>query len=133
MRTGDVSAEEPAAEARPPHPEPRVIVNALSVRGPHGRAAVERAARFGWGRIVQCYKSIDDQARGAVTVELVVTGDGRVASSRRIATTLENKELASCLTKTMRKVAMPQARARSVAKIEIKVAPGDPPVSDGAQ
>ena len=55
--------------AAEPHPEPRVIVNVVSVRGPHTPAAVQRAARFGWGRIVRCYKSVDPSIKGKLDLE----------------------------------------------------------------
>jgi hypothetical protein len=115
------------AEARAPHPEPRVIVNVISVRGPHERAEVERAARRAWGRIVSCYKTIDQSARGTVELELVVAGTGKVTAARRTRSTLENGELASCLTDAMKGLSMPKAASRSTAKTEIRVAPGDPP------
>jgi hypothetical protein len=121
--SGNAGADRP----RLPHPEPRIIVNVLSVRGPHTRAEVERSARRGWGKIVRCYKSIDDGARGAVEAELIVAGSGKVTSARRTRTTLKNRELATCVAKAMKGLAMPKARARSIASVEIRVAPGDPP------
>src|SRR5262245_21028321 len=82
------SVEEPerppsdAAPARPPHPEPRVIVSVESVRGPHAKKDVERSARLGWGRIVRCYKASGTRLSGEIGLELVVSGSGTVASSR---------------------------------------------------
>lgn len=114
-----------ADEPRAPHPEPRVIVTVHSVQGPHPRAEVERAARLGWGRIVRCYKSSGDRVSGSVVLELVVGANGRVTSSRRTATRLANKELARCLGKALKGLEMPAARRRSVAKVEVRVAPGD--------
>jgi hypothetical protein len=111
---------------QPPHPEPRVVVNVLSVRGPHPRPDVERSARLGWGRIVSCYNSLGQRTRGMVEVELVVSGDGRVSAVRRRRSTLKSPELAQCLTNALRRLAMPKAHARSTAVTEIHVAPGDP-------
>jgi hypothetical protein len=119
--------EAPPNATRPPHPEPRVIVSVLSVRGPHRQTEVERSARLAWGRIVKCYKSIDQQARGKVAVELVVSSSGKVTRSKRLGSTLKNGELTACLTNTMKGLSMPKARAGSTAKAEIHVAPGDPP------
>jgi hypothetical protein len=118
---------EEAASAAEPHPEPRVIVNVLSVRGPHRQVDVERSARLAWGRIVRCYNSSDQRERGAIALELVIAGNGKVTRARRIRSTLKNRELATCLTKAMKGLAMPQARAGSTADAEIHVAPGDPP------
>jgi hypothetical protein len=108
-----------------PHPEPRVIVSVRSVSGPHPRAEVERAARLGWGRIVRCYKASEKRPRGSVELELAVSGSGSVSSARRTKSTVGDKELARCLTKAMKGVAMPKARRRSIALVEIRVAPGD--------
>ncbi|HEY3493507.1 MAG TPA: hypothetical protein VGK73_02430 [Polyangiaceae bacterium] len=116
----------PADEPRPYHPEPRVIVNVTSVKGPHARADVERAARLAWGRIVSCYKSIDKQAKGRLELELVVAGAGKVTDARRTRSTLRNQKLDACLTEALEGLTMPKARARSIARAEIHVAPGDP-------
>lgn len=102
-----------------------MIVNVISLRGPHQRSDVERAARLAWGRIVDCYNALGERTRGMVELELVVSGDGRVAAARRTRSTLKGKELAGCLTKTMRRLAMPKANGRSTAITEIHVAPGD--------
>lgn len=114
-----------SAQPRPPHPEPRVIVDALSVRGPHERPAIERAARFGWGKIVGCYNALGRRSRGTVVIDLSVAGTGKVAGSRVKRSTFE-PALARCLARAMRRVAMPKARAASTATIEIQLAPGDP-------
>jgi hypothetical protein len=103
-----------------------VIVNVVSVKGPHERKDVERAARLAWGRIVGCYESIDRTAKGMVELELVVAGAGKVTEARPGRSTLKNRKLDACLTKAMRGLAMPKARAGSIARTEIHVAPGDP-------
>jgi hypothetical protein len=118
-------AATPAEAEQPPHPEPRVIVNVLSVKGPHARGEVERAARLGWGRIVRCYKSIDAQARGRAELELVISESGQVTSARQTRTTLRRPELPSCLASAMKAMGMPKASAQSTASVEIHVAPGD--------
>jgi hypothetical protein len=110
---------------RAPHPEPRVIVNVTSVKGPHGRADVERAARLSWGRIVRCYNTIDQNAKGMIGLELVVASSGKVTRATRTDSTLKNGELVACLTDVMKSVAMPKAGGRSTARAEIHVAPGD--------
>jgi hypothetical protein len=108
------------------HPEPRVIVTVSSVRGPHERREVERAARAAWAPIVKCHKSIDRQARGLLRLELVVASDGKVADARRTSSTLKRPQLAACLTTAMKRVFMPTAASRSIASLEIRLAPGDP-------
>jgi hypothetical protein len=120
------SEESERAKPRPPHPEPRVIVNVMSVKGPHARPEVERAARLAWGRIVSCYKAIDRQAKGTVQFELVVASAGKVTDARRTRSTLRNQKLNACLTKAWEGLTMPRARAGSIARAEIHVAPGDP-------
>jgi hypothetical protein len=124
---GDGSNDAPDPEKpRPYHPEPRVVVNVLSVRGPHARGEVERSARLAWGKIVSCYKAIDRQAKGVVEFELAVAGAGKVTDARRKRSTLRNQKLDACLTKSWKGLAMPKARAGSIAHAEIHVAPGDP-------
>jgi hypothetical protein len=103
-----------------------VIVSVRALAGPHERAEVERHARFAWGKIVRCYKAIDRSARGTVTVEVAVSGSGSSSNARRLGATLKNRDLSACLTKIMNGLPMPKARRTSFAKIEIRVAPGDP-------
>jgi hypothetical protein len=114
-----------SAEARAPHPEPRVIVSVHFVRGPHARKEVERAARLGWGRIVRCYKQSSKRPSGSVHMELVVTGNGNVESARRTKSTLKDAQLAGCLTRTMKGLRMPKAKRASTAGVEVQVGPGD--------
>jgi hypothetical protein len=122
---GFATAQEAPKEPRAPHPEPRVIVNVLSVRGPHARSEVERSARLAWGRIVGCYNALGAGTRGMVELELAISGDGRVTAARRTRSTLKSTDLAVCLARTMRRVDMPKAGGRSSAITEIHVAPGD--------
>ena len=120
--------EQPAPrKPRPPHPEPRVIVNALSVRGPHSRAEVERSARLGWGRIVRCYKSDGQGEKAIVNLVLTVSGGGRVIGARRTGRSAKHRELGVCLEGAMKGLDMPKAEARSSVSLEIRLAPGDPP------
>jgi hypothetical protein len=114
-----------APEPAPPHPEPRVIVSVHGVQGPHVRKDVERAARLGWGRIVRCYKASSKRPSGSVHMELAVAGSGKVTHARRTKSTLGDAELARCLTRAMKELAMPKARRASTAKVEVRVGPGD--------
>ena len=102
-----------------------MIVNVLSVRGPHERSGVERSARGAWGPIVSCYNALGERTKGLVELELTISGDGRVTAVHRTRSTLKSGALAGCLAKTMRRVSMPQASGRSSALTEIHVAPGD--------
>lgn len=111
--------------AAAPHPEPRVIVNVLAVSGPHAPPEVQRAARLAWGRIIRCYKSTDNGAKGRLELELRVSKAGSVARVRVGPSTLDSAELVRCLADTMQGLAMPRASADSTADIEIHVAPGD--------
>jgi hypothetical protein len=118
-------AESAPPKARPPHPEPRVIVNVLAVRGPHERPQVERSARLGWGRIVGCYNRHGGGKRGQAVIELTLSGAGKVLDTAKKRSSFE-PELLTCLRGALRRLAMPQARARSTAVVEIQLAPGDP-------
>jgi hypothetical protein len=115
------------AQPRPPHPEPRVVVNVLSVLGPHKPERVQHDARFGWKRIVRCYKANGAKERAVVTLELVLSGEGSVARARGIVFEPKDRELASCLVGILPGLAMPKAQADSTADVEIVLSPGDKP------
>lgn len=119
------SAPPETEKARPHHPEPRVIVNVTSVRGPHPRKEVERAARLAWGRIVNCYEANAGKAKGVVALELALAGTGKVTAARRTRSTFRNPKLEACLSQALKGLPMPQARAGSTAQAEIQLAPGD--------
>jgi hypothetical protein len=123
-RGGSGPAPEPEP-ARPHHPEPRVVVNVTSVKGPHGRKEVERAARLAWGRIVSCYEATGGRGKGVVEFELGVAGTGQVLEAKRTRSTFRNQKLEACLTKAWKGLSMPKARAGSIARAEIQLAPGD--------
>ena len=109
-----------------PHPEPRVIVNVLTVQGPHARADVERAARHGWGRIVRCYKKNAARAKGKVNFALSVSRHGKVKTAQSTHSTFQNSALSQCLAEALKGLPMPTAKADSLANAEIHLAPGDP-------
>lgn len=115
-----------AEQERAPHPEPRVIVSVHSVHGPHSKPALERAARLAWGKIVRCYKNNDERVTGSVNVTVDVSRHGKVIGVRRMSSTFRSKSLSRCLAGTMKGLAMPTAARGSSAKVEIRVAPGDP-------
>lgn len=117
----------PQDKSRPPHPEPRVIVSVTDVRGPHNPAKIQHAARFGWSRIVSCYKSKGPRERLVVALELVVSADGSVASARSLSTEPKYRDLTTCLAARLEGLSMPKASASSTANVEIQLAPGDPP------
>lgn len=115
------------AAGAPPHPEPRVIVTVLTVRGPHDRADVERAARQGWGRIVRCYKQNAGRARGKVALSLSVSRHGKIRAAHPTGSTLKKPALNQCLVSAFKALPMPTAKADSEASAEIYLAPGDSP------
>jgi hypothetical protein len=112
---------------RPPHPEPRVIVNVLSVKGPHKPDRVQHDARFGWKRIVRCYKAQSAKEKAVVKLELIVSGAGSVTRARRVLFEKKDSELAACLAENLTGLSMPKAPADSRADVEIRLSPGDPP------
>ena len=114
-------------QPRPRHPEPRVIVDVLSVKGPHKPERVQHDARFGWKRIVRCYKAQGAKEKTVVTLELVVSSEGNVARARSILFEAKDGELAACLAETLTGLAMPKALADSKADVEIRLSPGDTP------
>src|SRR5512135_2750703 len=105
---GSAWADEPS---RPPHPEPRVIVNVLSVKGPHKPERVQHDARFGWKRIVRCYKASGAKEKTAVTLELAVSSAGRVTGARSLLFEERDRDLANCLVEVLPGLDMPKAPA----------------------
>lgn len=120
----------PLAQAAPPHPEPRVIVNVLSVEGPHPQADVQRSLRLGWNRIVRCYKAHGGRSKGKLELNVHLSSQGKVKAARATGSTWNDSELTSCLVAAVRQLSVPRAAADSQAIAEIKLAPGDPPERD---
>lgn len=110
---------------RPPHPEPRVIVDVFSVQGPHKPDRVQHSARYGWKRIVHCYKASGTKGRAVVTLELVLSGAGEVARARGIVFEPKDRELTSCLATILLGLSMPKASTDSTAHVAIQLSPGD--------
>lgn len=119
----DGSAEQP----RPPHPEPRVIVNVLSVRGPHNPGRVQHDARFGWKRIVRCYKANGAKNKVTLTLELALSSEGMVTSVRGMLFEVQDSSLVSCLVRELPGLSMPKAPRDSKAEVELLLSPGDRP------
>jgi len=118
-----VKAESPSE--RPPHPEPRVIVNVLAVKGPHKQARVQHDARFGWKRIVRCYKAHSLRQKALVTLDLLVSSEGSVSRAQHVQSNPPNPGLAQCLAESLPGLSMPKAPADSTANVEMKLSPGD--------
>jgi len=138
LATGRESKAEPPASTpssegdapkpeRPYHPEPRVIVNVVSLKGPHNQARVQHDARFGWKRIVRCYKAHSPHERALVTLDLVISGEGNLARVLNTRSSPANRELEQCLSDILPGLSMPKASENSTANVEIKLAPGDRP------
>jgi hypothetical protein len=133
---GHVAVAEPSSRAegdpapkneRPYHPEPRVVVNVLSVRGPHNPARVQHDARFGWKQIVICYKKHGPHHKTLVKLDMVVSGEGKLARVLNVRNDASNHELEQCLVDRLPGLSMPKAPADSTAYVEIQLAPGDSP------
>jgi hypothetical protein len=125
---GSRAQSDPAhKKERPYHPEPRVIVIVISVRGPHNPARVQHDARFGWKRIVGCYKKHGPYQKTLLELDLVVSGEGKLARVSNVRSDASNHELEQCLADKLPGLSMPKAPADSTANVEIQLAPGDPP------
>jgi len=121
------SASDAPTKERPYHPEPRVIVNVVSLKGPHNQARVQHDARFGWKRIVRCYKAHSPHERALVRLDLVISGEGSLARVLSTRSDPANRELERCLADNLPGLSMPKAPEDSTANVEIKLAPGDRP------
>ena len=129
---GSDSPDGPPSE-RVAHPEPRVIVNVLSVRGPHVQAKVQHAARFGWKRIVRCYKASGAKRPAIVRLGLELSSEGQVSDAWSGSAQPEHRALSTCLASGLQGLAMPKASASSTADLEIRLAPGDAPPKRAAR
>jgi hypothetical protein len=129
LLAGGPSAKAEATEEQPrtPHPEPRVVVNVLAVKGPHKPERVQHDARFGWKRFVRCYRASGAKERAVVTLELALSGEGSVTRARSIVFEPKDRKLASCLVEALPGLAMPKAPADSTADVEVQLSPGDRP------
>jgi len=114
------------------HPEPRVIVNVLSVKGPLKRADAERRARSKlWGAIIACYRpgaARDPKLRGKTTLRLEAAKGGKIKSARVTATTMDDDAVVRCLAEATKRIQMPKAKSGSTVVASIQIAPGDDPV-----
>lgn len=115
-------------EERLPHPEPRVIVNVVSVRGPHDPERVQREARQRWSQLVRCYKSFAGGRRVTMNFELAIAAAGKVTGVKPVEVNPKDGDLAACVAAAFSGIEMPVASADSVAEIEIRLAPGDRPM-----
>jgi hypothetical protein len=124
-------AERPAPPQRRDHPDPRVIVDVLSVNGPHKRGELEREARRAlWGKIIGCYlpsAAKKPGLRGEATLKFRVSARGDVGAVRPEGSTFGDAEIVTCLQQLVAGLTMPRAAADSDAAMQIHVAPGDPP------
>jgi hypothetical protein len=58
---------------------------------------------------------------------MTLSASGTVTSSRPTRTTFSIRRLERCLAATMTDLKMPAAKASSVATVDVRLAPGDPP------
>jgi hypothetical protein len=114
------------------HPMPRVIVDVSSAKGGHKAADLQRTLRkLFWIRIIHCYElgAHKDQAlKGKTTIRFHVARSGKVPSSRLVASTLKDAEVAACLAAELKKIPLPSARSSSIVTTEVQISPGDEPM-----
>jgi hypothetical protein len=116
----------------PGHPAPKVIVDVTRARGPHAAADLQRALRrLFWIKVVECYGLAAWNAptlRGTASLVALVSADGQVTSARVAAATFPDDVVPRCLAERIRRVALPHAKGRSVAFVDVQVGPGDEPL-----
>lgn len=132
-----VARAEPAAEERPHHPEPRVIIDAAAKREADARSIQAAARRGFWGKAVGCYRpglaedpdlvidaGFDVEVRGgAVRKATPRRRGGKRGGSAR---TTPPRAVSACIAKRLIGLAMPDG-VRTSATIRVRIAPGDPP------
>jgi hypothetical protein len=115
------------------HPNPRVIVDIASLRGPHSKKKVlRRARRWHWTQAVNCYRigyHLDHELRGWTSVTVRLRANGSVRSSKLGRTELANKEVAQCLADKLATIRFAGARAGSRVVFRVRLGPGDDPVA----
>lgn len=126
---GTPAGELPPAEG---HPLPRVIVEVVSVKGPHAAAAIQRIARASlWGRIIECYRpgaQKDQSLKGKTTIRFQVSKAGKPSRAKATASTLPDKDVAACLARQANTLELARAKAGSTVTATIQVYPGDDPI-----
>jgi hypothetical protein len=126
---GELVAELPGPVG---HPDPRVVVNVDRVVGPHDKATVQRLARRNfWIEVVRCYRLgfyKDHELRGWTKARMVVAANGKVRSTKRIETELDDPQVSSCMIDKLKTLRFPAARAASRVELSLRVGPGDDPL-----
>jgi hypothetical protein len=125
-----------ASQEKPPHPEPRVVIDVTVPKASKSGAAVQAAARRGfWGKAVGCYKQSAKDAP-ALEIDARLTADVRGGAVRR-ADFKKGKQgkrsreqrkkvdtVGRCLAKAIVGLEMPQG-TRGFFTLEVHIRPGD--------
>jgi hypothetical protein len=126
---GILAAEQPGPEG---HPDPRVRVNIDGATGGLTAKTVQRVARqYHWINVIRCYQLgayREPTMRGWTRGSFSIRASGKVAAPRVSETDLKDREVASCLLESMKKVQYARSPRGTQVKVSIKVSPGDDPM-----
>jgi hypothetical protein len=127
---GALIADPPLEEG---HPDPRVIVDVTSSKGPHAAADIQRLFRRNfWIEVIECYRLAaykDRNLRGKTTIRIWVGAKGKITKSSLGDTTFKERDVPECLVQKARSIELTKARAVSTATIAVQVGPGDEPLA----
>jgi hypothetical protein len=132
-----LASEARAQDPYEPHPDPRVIIDAVSSKPDKRTDAVQAAARRGfWGKVVGCYKrgaskepklevdaSLRIEIRGGVVKRAQLLKQKRAGARDSRAKAAD--EVGACLAKAAVGLSMPDG-VGTAASLRIRVSPGDP-------
>ena len=117
--------------ARSWHPQPRVIVDNVRVKGAISGAAVLKTARAqGYWPIRRCYDpALPDKPdlRGGVSVKITIDGSGRATQTVVVGQpSLSDRQVVECIRNGLRGFKYPASRrATSDVTLDVTVGPGD--------
>lgn len=126
---GGRACDPPGAEG---HPDPRIVLNVLSEKGPRTKASVQAHARkFHWINIRSCYATAarnNQNLSGTVNAKMTISPTGKVTYASVVKKDIKDKTIAKCMTRTLKKLRFSRTRAASDVTLEMRVYPGDDPI-----
>lgn len=116
---------------------PQVTLGAPSVTGNLDKSLVRRYLRRDKNNFRYCYDKqlmATPDLSGAITIELVINGQGAVVQARHVGST-DHAELAACMTRYAQAIVFPKSRTdpSSVVKVRFSIAFGLPPARGDKQ
>jgi hypothetical protein len=116
----------------PGHPAPKVIIDVAKGGGGLSSAEIQRVLRRNfWIKVVECYGLAaykEPKLRGTASLTIAIAPSGAIGSARVKQTSFNEPEVPRCLAERVKGIALPKAKKRSSASVDIQIGPGDEPM-----